>query len=153
MDGIPVEKWAGMKVLTVREPWASLIVGGWKPVENRSRRFGYTGPLLIHASKGMSRKYYDLAVAWISKHVPANERPDPLPTFEECKENAGKILGGCVVWACFFGNPSGTAWSDESAWHLQLYQEWKAADPVAAKGALGLWTYRPGADSLRSPAV
>jgi hypothetical protein len=39
-----------MKVLSVRQPWASLIVLGIKDVENRVRRSHYRGPLLIHAS-------------------------------------------------------------------------------------------------------
>lgn len=43
-----------MKVLSVRQPWASLIVHGPKRVENRTWRTDYRGPLLIHAAK--SRK-------------------------------------------------------------------------------------------------
>jgi hypothetical protein len=38
-----------MKVLTVRQPWASLIVAGIKNVENRSWRTKYRGKLGIHA--------------------------------------------------------------------------------------------------------
>jgi hypothetical protein len=37
------------KVLTIRQPWASLIVWGIKPVENRSWLTKHRGPLLIHA--------------------------------------------------------------------------------------------------------
>lgn len=40
-----------MKVLSVRQPWADLIVIGWKDIENRSRATHYRGPLLIHASQ------------------------------------------------------------------------------------------------------
>jgi hypothetical protein len=39
-----------MKVLVVRQPWAWLIVNGFKPIENRSRRTLYRGPVLIQAS-------------------------------------------------------------------------------------------------------
>jgi hypothetical protein len=38
-----------MKTLTVRQPWASLIVTGAKDVENRSWPTSYRGTLLIHA--------------------------------------------------------------------------------------------------------
>ena len=38
------------KVLSVRQPYANLIVKGYKDVENRSRRTNYRGLLLIHAS-------------------------------------------------------------------------------------------------------
>ena len=38
------------KALSVRQPWAWLIVNGWKPIENRSRRTNVRGRILIHAS-------------------------------------------------------------------------------------------------------
>lgn len=40
-----------MKIISVRQPWASLIVLGFKDVENRSWSTRYRGPVLIHASK------------------------------------------------------------------------------------------------------
>ena len=40
-----------MKALSVRQPWAHLILSGQKDVENRSWRCSYRGPLLIHASQ------------------------------------------------------------------------------------------------------
>jgi hypothetical protein len=39
------------KVLTVRQPWAHLIIAGIKPVENRSWKTTYRGLLLIHAGQ------------------------------------------------------------------------------------------------------
>lgn len=39
-----------MKVLYIRQPWAWLIVTGQKPIENRTWRTGYRGPVLIGAS-------------------------------------------------------------------------------------------------------
>ena len=38
-----------MKALSVRQPWAWLIVNGYKNIENRTWRTHYRGPLLIHA--------------------------------------------------------------------------------------------------------
>src|SRR5262245_23921031 len=38
-----------MKALSIRQPWASLVVMGHKDVENRSWQTNYRGPLLIHA--------------------------------------------------------------------------------------------------------
>src|SRR5438105_2866578 len=40
-----------MKLLSIRQPWASLVVQGHKDVENRTWRTMYRGPLLIHASQ------------------------------------------------------------------------------------------------------
>jgi len=41
---------ARLPALSVRQPWAWLIVNGVKDIENRSRRTHLKGPLLIHAS-------------------------------------------------------------------------------------------------------
>jgi hypothetical protein len=39
-----------MKVLTVKQPWAWLIIHGGKDIENRTWRTPYRGPLVIQAS-------------------------------------------------------------------------------------------------------
>lgn len=39
-----------MKTISVRQPWAWLIINGYKDIENRSREANYRGPVLIHAS-------------------------------------------------------------------------------------------------------
>ena len=40
-----------MKALSIRQPWAWLIVHGHKPVENRTWSTSHRGELLIHAGK------------------------------------------------------------------------------------------------------
>lgn len=47
-----------MRALSVRQPWAWLIVNGHKDIENRVWPTRYTGPLLIHASMAMTRAEY-----------------------------------------------------------------------------------------------
>jgi hypothetical protein len=42
-----------MKALAVRQPYAWLIVAGRKPIENRSWKTEYRGPLLIHSALKM----------------------------------------------------------------------------------------------------
>lgn len=39
------------KVISIRQPWAWLIVNGFKDVENRSKRPSHRGHIFIHASK------------------------------------------------------------------------------------------------------
>lgn len=47
-----------VKVLTVKQPWASLIVHGIKDIENRSWRTNFRGRVLIHSSaKGDIAKF------------------------------------------------------------------------------------------------
>jgi activating signal cointegrator 1 len=41
------------KALSVRQPWASLIVCGLKTIEVRSWSTSYRGPLYIHAAKSL----------------------------------------------------------------------------------------------------
>ena len=42
-----------MKVIVIRQPWAWLIVNGFKDIENRSWRTRYRGTLLIQASANL----------------------------------------------------------------------------------------------------
>jgi len=50
-----------MKALSIRQPWAWLIVYGFKNVENRTWRTSYRGPLLIHAGTRVDPVGYDVA--------------------------------------------------------------------------------------------
>lgn len=48
--------------LSIRQPWAWLIVNGYKPVENRNWPTSYRGPVLIHASKTRDLEGYGQAL-------------------------------------------------------------------------------------------
>lgn len=45
-----------MKVITIKQPWASLIVNGYKKYEFRSWKTNYRGELYIHAGKGIDKE-------------------------------------------------------------------------------------------------
>lgn len=47
--------------LSVRQPWAWLILNGGKDVENRTWATKVRGRVLIHAAKGMTRSEYENA--------------------------------------------------------------------------------------------
>lgn len=55
-----------MKVITIKQPWASLIANGYKIYEFRTWNTKYRGEILIHAGKGIDKdamkryKDYDL---------------------------------------------------------------------------------------------
>jgi hypothetical protein len=58
-----------MKALSVRQPWAWLIVNRYKTVENRERSLGdYFGPLLIHSSKTMTAGDYAACLLYLVSH-------------------------------------------------------------------------------------
>lgn len=48
-----------MRTLSIWQPWAWLIVNGWKNVENRPWRTAVRGPILIHAGSRRIRAEYD----------------------------------------------------------------------------------------------
>lgn len=50
-----------MKAISIRQPWAWLIVNGYKDIENRSWNTKYRGTVLIHASAKMYREDYLMA--------------------------------------------------------------------------------------------
>ena len=47
-----------MKALSIRQPWAWLIVNGHKDIENRQWRTHFRGKIYVHAAKGMTRGDY-----------------------------------------------------------------------------------------------
>lgn len=55
-----------MRTLSIRQPWAWLIVHGFKDVENRDWPTRVRGRILVHASKGMTRDEWE--GAWTFAH-------------------------------------------------------------------------------------
>lgn len=46
-----------MKAITIKQPWASLIVHGIKDIENRTWRTNFRGRVLIHTAGSHGRKF------------------------------------------------------------------------------------------------
>jgi hypothetical protein len=65
-----------MRALSIRQPWAWLIVHGHKPVENRDWATDFRGPLLIHASKTLLVPEFEeqcqQVLDWFGIDVPAD---------------------------------------------------------------------------------
>ncbi len=81
-----------MKALSIRQPWAWLIVNGHKDVENRSRRTHLRGRIQVHASLGMTRDEYAAAYAI------ADEEGVELPPFDKLLR--GGIMGQVDIIDC-----------------------------------------------------
>ena len=45
-----------MRVITLKQPWATLVAEGLKKYEFRSWKFNYRGEILIHAGKGVDKE-------------------------------------------------------------------------------------------------
>ena len=53
-------EWGGnVKILTLKQPWATLVAEGIKKYEFRSWKTKYRGKILIHAGSGIDKKQLD----------------------------------------------------------------------------------------------
>lgn len=118
-----------MKALSIRQPWAWLIINGGKDVENRDWPTGFRGRFLIHAGKGMTRDEY-LGGADLLAHI---DRRIMLPPFEAL--DRGGIVGAAVLAGC--------VGHSESPWFFGRYGfELRDVMPLPFrpyKGALGFF--------------
>jgi hypothetical protein len=59
-----------ISAISIRQPWAWMIVHGHKRVENRSWRCSHWGPLYIHAGVACTRDDWESAKRFILEHAP-----------------------------------------------------------------------------------
>lgn len=79
-----------MKAISIRQPWAWLIVNGYKDIENRSWRTKYRGQVLIHASQGVKKAEYERA----------KELTDRLGIDLPTSFETGGIVGVAIITDC-----------------------------------------------------
>jgi hypothetical protein len=91
-----------MKALSIRQPWASLIIAGIKPVENRTWKSNYRGPLLIHASKVFDRE----ALKWIAEKYGYDLFNPDYQIALASQEERGGIIGAVNMIDCVTYHPS-----------------------------------------------
>ena len=89
-----------MKALSIRQPWAWLVVNGWKNIENRECRFSHRGPLLIHAASWMTQADYDACRIFVDGIC--DDLAIPAPGDLE----RGGIVGEVVVLDCVASHSS-----------------------------------------------
>ena len=62
-----------MKVITIKQPWATLIAEGYKKYEFRSWKTNYRGEIYIHAGKGVDKssmeRFKDLNLEYPSSKI------------------------------------------------------------------------------------
>lgn len=65
-----------IRVLTIRQPWAWLIVNGHKDVENRSWDTKFRGRFIVHAAAGIDPEYETirLKAAKLGIEIPRREQ-------------------------------------------------------------------------------
>lgn len=98
-----------MKCISIRQPWASLIVSGMKTVENRSWTTNYRGPILIHASsyKPTAGDIVNLPLEWTNLILNAQQMGQ-LPRLDDMPRSA--IIGYANLVDCVSGRMTDSIW-------------------------------------------
>lgn len=95
-----------MKVLTLSQPWATLVAIGAKKIETRSWNTRYRGPLLIHAAAGLGpggrRAFYDLCYSEAFREVlePAMTGTREIAGFTIPHIDADMLPRGAIIARC-----------------------------------------------------
>lgn len=126
-----------MKVLTIKQPWATLIMQGDKRFEFRSWKTNYRGELLIHAGKGIDKE----AMKRLSKYI-----PEDLPS----EKILGKVkLVDCIEMSTEFKEIllkenkdiyTDSSFKENYGWKLENVEVFDKQ--IETKGKLGLWEYK-----------
>lgn len=124
-----------MKAITIKQPWASLIVYGIKDIENRNWRTNFRGRILIHSSaKGDIAQFGCLQ---------PNQRLKVLntPISRICFNDLpfGSIIGSVEIVDCVQNHPS--IWADKGVYNWVLANPVLFKNPIPAKGKLSFWEY------------
>lgn len=126
-----------MKVLSIKEPWASLIMNGTKKIETRSWKTKYRGEIYIHASSSKAK---------ITK-------PEVYELIKDMNFKCGYIICKCNLVDCIYMTDEYV--NDMKTNHYEEYicghyevgryawivEDVKVIEPIEAKGKLGLWNY------------
>ena len=124
-----------VKALTIREPWATLIINGYKKYEFRSWKTNYRGRILIHAGLGKDKEYINRFDSY-NIHI-----------------NNGYIIGEAIITDCILVDDSfikslkeidpivygKSNYIEKYAWKLENIKKYD--NPIPIKGKLGLWNY------------
>lgn len=123
-----------MKTLSIREPYASLILSGVKKIETRSWKTNYRGELYIHASLGKSS-------------------PSPEVMKLVLYTNPGYILCKAMLVDCIYmtkeyveqmkkDNPTEYLCGDyQEGRYAWVLDDVEPVEPILVKGHLGIWNY------------
>ena len=124
-----------MKALTIKQPWASLIIEGYKKYEFRSWKTNYRGKILIQAGlsleKDMKERFKDYNLEYKLGYIIGEaEIVDCILVDEEFNESLRNI--DPIV----YGRSNHV---ENYAWKLENIKKYD--NPIPCKGKLGLWNY------------
>lgn len=121
-----------MKALSIRPAWAYLIIrpditdpvlrwaaaqkGVLKLIENRTWATSHRGPILVHASKSMTKSEYADAMDMLFRVT--GSVPDSIPTFDDMPH--GGIIGSVEIVGCLPPDDIASGWKMPGHFGFQL---------------------------------
>jgi hypothetical protein len=134
-----------MKAISIRQPWAWAILHAGKDIENRDRRWGLRGRVVIHASGTMTREELG-AIDDLARMFPVPSRAG-----FQARGELGALVGTVEIVDC-------ARWSSSPWFHgpfgLVLREPRPFKTPIPYRGALGVMTVPDGIlppDAARAP--
>lgn len=123
-----------MPALSIRQPWAWLIVNGYKDIENRDWPTKFRGRMLVHAGQTMARSYYDETLEDLGEAglLPRLKR---VPSYEDLER--GGIVGEVYVTGCVEVHPS--RWKQPESAYGFVLEGGKPLPFLRWKGQLGFF--------------
>ncbi len=129
-----------MRVISIRQPWATLIALNLKPVENRNWATRYRGPVLLHASAKDESNDPEVIAFCLERGVDISKM-----TFQ-----TGGIIGRTMLHDCVDGRSASRLTPFQKTWFEGRYgllmKDGSRVSFVSCKGRLGL--YPPDTDLL-----
>lgn len=126
-----------MKVISIKEPYATLIKDGVKIYETRSWKTNYRGEIYIHASLTQSKsETYETAIKYL--------KSEPNPGYILCLCKLVDCIPMTKEFIDYINRETkeadyGRYSEDRYAWKLELIEVLN--EPIKAKGKLGIWNY------------
>ena len=127
-----------MKVLTIKEPFATLIMNEIKHIETRSWKTNYRGEIYIQAS-----------ISKIKKEI--YERKELVKLFENLDMHYGNIICKVYLKDCIYMDEDFIKSINHQEYVCGRYEVGRYAwildnieiiSPIKVKGKLGIWNYK-----------
>ena len=128
-----------MKVISIKEPFASLIANGFKKIETRSWKTNYRGELFIHAS---GKK---LATEFLNNEC-------VITLIKGMQMNYGNIICRCKIVDCVYmdedfiekikqNNVEYSCGEYSVGRYAWILEDVRPIIPIVAKGRLNIWNF------------
>lgn len=138
------------RALTLWQPWAWLVVNGYKPLENRPKGFShksFRGDFWVHAGAHRQQRTWDEAY-YFTKRVFGDELANKIPRLDDPRLVFSAIIGRASVidmmpapYLCML--PDG--WRMAGCVGFVLRNLSALATPVTFRGFQGFWNVPPTA--------